>query len=159
MEITRKLLSAIFEYRALTGEITHKHKPRVMFDTDKGHKVANKRLEGTQATIKRNGGRLYCLVGKKPVRAVAVALACMGINESDVLSIRYVDGNDKNLAWDNIDARLKTDDTKLAVTVSNDAEVTINAVSKFTNTREAERVQRKIELLLKKYGFKGINNE
>lgn len=159
MQITRKLLASIFEYRALTGEITHKHKPRIMFDTDKGCKVANKRLEGTQATIKRNGGRLYCLVGKKPVRAVTVALACMGIDEADVLSVRYVDGNDKNLAWDNIDARLKTDDTKLAVTVSDAAQVTINAVSKFTNIREAERVQRKVELLLKKYGFKGLGNE
>jgi hypothetical protein len=83
----------------------------------------------------------------------------MGIDESDVLSVRYVDGNPKNLAWDNIDARLKTDDTKLAVTVSDDAQVTINAVSKFTNVREAERVQRKIELLLKQYGFKGVVNE
>ena len=156
MEITRKLLASIFEYRALTGEITHKHKPRMMFDTDKGYKVANKRLEGTQATITRNGNRLYCLVGKKPVRAVSVALACMGIDEQDVLSVRYVDGNDKNLAWSNIDARLKTDDTGLAVTVSDDARVTINAVSKFTNLDEAECVQRKIELLLKKYGFKGV---
>lgn len=155
MKITRKLLSAIFEYRSLTGEITHKHKPRMMFSSESVYKSVNKRLEGTQATIKRNGGRLYCLVGKKPVRAVTVALACMGIEEADVLSVRYVDGNDKNLAWDNIDARLKTDDTNLAVTVSDDAQVTINAVSKFTNVREAERVQRKIELLLKKYGFKG----
>lgn len=131
----------------------------MMFSSEAVYKSVNKRLEGTQATIKRNEGRLYCLVGKKPVRAVVVALACMGIDESDVLSVRYVDGNDKNLAWDNIDARLKTDDTKLAVTVSDDAEVTINAVSKFTNVREAERVQRKIELLLKQYGFKGIGNE
>lgn len=159
MKITRKLLSAIFEYRSLTGEITHKHKPRMMFSSEAVYKSVNKRLEGTQATIKRNEGRLYCLVGKKPVRAVTVALACMGIDENDVLSVRYVDGNDKNLAWDNINARLKTDDTKLAVTVSDDAQVTINAVSKFTNVREAERVQRKIELLLKQYGFKGIGNE
>lgn len=155
MKIDWKLLAAIFNYRPLTGEITHAHKPRMMFDTDKGYNIANKRLEGTQATIKRNGNRLYCLVGKKPVRAVTVALACMGIDEADVLSVRYVDGNDKNLAWSNIDARLKTDDTGLAVTVSDDAQVTINAVSKFTNLREAERVQRKIELLLKQYGFKG----
>ena len=119
----------------------------MMFSREAVYKSVNKRLEGTQAAIKRNEGRLYCLVGKKPVRAVVVALACMGIDESDVLSVRYVDGNDKNLAWDNIDARLKTDDTKLAVTVSDDAQVTINAVSKFTNVREAERVQRKIELL------------
>lgn len=131
----------------------------MMFSSEAVYKSVNKRLEGTQATIKRNEGRLYCLVGKKPVRAVTVALACMGIDENDVLSVRYVDGNDKNLAWDNIDARLKTDDTKLAVTVSDDAQVTINAVSKFTNVREAERVQRKIELLLKQYGFKGIGNE
>lgn len=161
MKITPKLIRSIFKYDYETGVITHDHKPREMFDSEIGYKSTNSRLYGSVATIERNGGSLYCLIGKKPVKAVTVALACMFVDEDDVSSVKFKDSNKKNLAWANLIPHLKESNDRRPLAkidyMKNITTIEVNATASFTCRKEAEAVKRQLEALMKGIGFRGQN--
>ena len=161
MKITPKLIRSIFKYDHETGVITHDHKPREMFDSDIGYKSTNSRLYGSVATIERNGGSLYCLIGKKPVKAVTVALACMFVDEDDVSAVNFKDSNKKNLAWANLIPHLKESHDRRPLAkidyMKNITTIEVNATASFTCRKEAEAVKRQLEALMKGIGFRGQN--
>lgn len=102
MTITSELLKEIFDYDPQAGVITHKLKPRSMFDSERGWKIANSRCMGKIATVGNSSGYLSVMVGQTPVVATKVALACMGVDLDNVSMVRFADGNKSNIKWSNL---------------------------------------------------------
>lgn len=157
MKIDGFELAELFNYDPSTGVITHKQKPRDLFKTDRGWKIANARLVGSVATVKRKGGYLYCMVGDIAVRAVTVALACMRIQDDDVTIAKYHDNDKTNLKFKNLDIRFKFTDERCEIVKpiyqQGRVRLDINTSAIFLNRKDSEDAKRKIDAVLKSYGF------
>lgn len=104
MNTLNDLLKTLFTYDAETGEIRHAHKPRELFNSERGWKIANARCFGKIATVQQSSGSLVVNVPSIDgyIPANKVALAHMNVNAEMVSTVRANDGDPSNLAWDNL---------------------------------------------------------
>jgi hypothetical protein len=117
------------------------------------------------ATVKRTGGNLYCFIKRKPVKATEVALACMRVRSDDVHSVKHHDNDKTNLKFKNLDIRFKFTDKRCAIVKpiyqQGRVRLDINTSAIFLSRKESEDAKRKIDAILKGYGFlpNGVKND
>lgn len=156
-ELNKHFLNQVYSYSKETGELLHKEKPREMFKSDRGCRIANSRMLGKSAVTRTSRGYMVVKLNGMTHYATKIIGIMSGVEMDKVTSVKFKDKDKSNLAFDNL-LFLKRDTSAPRVasayeanrteSVKNGVRVELRASYYVNDTADADAILKSIKKLL-----------